>query len=804
MTRFFDQLFVQRDRFGNGRALYVLAALAFLTPMTLGALRGLRMDNNVERWLPEEDREARVLAWHRGNFPQADQVLVTWDGSSLEDPRLKAFAAAATAGPDGRGSDLILSVLTAADAVDRMTDAHVPPDEAAERLRGTLVSNDGSPVASVVKLSEAGAAERPESIAELRAAAAAAGVPPEALRMGGSPVAATALNVAGRKASWNKDWPVWALPMRSPILTSCLLGTIVALVALRSFRLGVLVLAVSYGSTLMAVAAVPLAGDTLNMVLVVMPTLLSVLTLSGAIHIANYWKHAAAEDPENAVAVAVRQAWAPCALASVTTAVGLLSLASSTLTPVRQFGVYSALGCGIALVMVLIALPSLLQVWRGSGKAAVTHDASGWRAGGQWIGRHWVLAAGVCILAGGAATAGLRHFRTETKVIRYFPPSARIVEDYYAIEKELAGVSPVDVVVRFDAETLDDTTFLQRMERVRAVATSIADHPEVTGAVSLASFQKVTEEPNPSAKTFVKIRYRQHARRVEREVKAGRGSAFMTVAAGDSDLPGADGQPLSRTGDELWRIAAQASLMSDADYGPLIDEVGRRAETALAGLPGSGHVVTGTVPLFLRTQEAVLESLVRSFGLAFGLIAVVLMVLLRSVSAGLVAMIPNLLPVGLVFGLISWCGQRVDIGTMITASVALGVAVDGTLHLLTWFGRGLTDGMDRKEATAEALAHCGPAMWQTSAAVGLCLLALLPAELLLVSRFGWLMASLVGAALIADVVLLPALLAGPLGMILERKELRAAMRRSTPKAARPVPKSPVPKPHSRRGVTTGV
>ena len=64
-----------------------------------------------------------------------------------------------------------------------------------------------------------------------------------------------------------------------------------------------------------------------------------------------------------------------------------------------------------------------------------------------------------------------------------------------------------------------------------------------------------------------------------------------------------------------------------------------------------------------------------------------------------------------------------------------------------------------------ALSHCGPAMWQTSAAVGIGLLVLFPADLLLISRFGWLMASLIGAALIGDLVLLPSLLVGPLGII---------------------------------------
>ena len=174
------------------------------------------------------------------------------------------------------------------------------------------------------------------------------------------------------------------------------------------------------------------------------------------------------------------------------------------------------------------------------------------------------------------------------------------------------------------------------------------------------------------------------------------------------------------------------------------------------------------VPLFLRTQQAVLRSLIESFGLAFALIAIVMIVVLRHPISGLISMLPNLFPVGVVFGLISWARIPVDIGTMITASVALGIAIDGTLHLITWFQEGIRDGLSRDEATCKALRHCGPAMWQTSIAIALGMLMLTGADLLLISRFGWLMAALIAMALIGDVVLLPALLHGWLGAIIER------------------------------------
>ena len=885
----------------------MLAAMAFLMPLTLSALRGLRMDNEVERWLPDEDREAQVLAWHHGNFPQGDQLLVTWDGSSLHDPRVAAFALELTGISDDLGirrggSPLVESVITPHDVLGKMIDSHVDPVEATKRLEGTLLgagplrvrlrsgveasavadqlafvasealgrpvtvgpaargmtrsaesSDDfdvdepvvdellaeiaaipahsftlrwdqlvpksreslrvleavgsdaavdsaffagGSPVAVLVTLSEAGVAERPAVIDAIRAAAQASDIDLDEFHMGGSPAASVALNKGARTASWNTKYPVWNLAFRSPFLTSAILGAIIALIALKSMRLGVLVLGVSYATTLMAVACVPIAGDSMNMVLIVMPTLLTVLTLSGAIHVANYWKHEAHETPYGAVGRAVKQAWAPCVLASTTTAVGLLSLMNSTLTPVRQFGFYSAIGCGIALVMVLFGLPSLLQIWRGQGRKVEITEEARWTTFGMWLGRFWGPVALLGVVAAVVATSGLMYFKTETKVIRYFPQDSAIVRDYHMIEGSLAGISPVDIVVRFDAEAQERTDFLERLEIVRSASAAVAGHPEVTGTLSLADFQPVDERPAANASTFQKIRFRQKIRRVEQEAKSGRGEAFLAVATDPTDLIGPDGRTLSDPGDELWRIAAQAAVMTEAEYSELIAALDDRISSSLDAHDGAGHVVTGMVPLFMRTQEAVLESLIRSFGLAFGVIALVLMVLLRSPIGGLVAMVPNLVPVGVVFGMVSWSGQRVDIGTMITASVALGVAVDGTLHLLTWFRRGLDAGHDRFRSMALALGHCGPAMWQTSAAVGLCLLALMPAELLLISRFGWLMAALIGAALVADVVLLPALLAGPLGFILERKRKN---RRATPRRTVTIArKRHVPAPHLAR------
>lgn len=906
-------LFQKRDPWGQGWSLWILAGLAFLAPLMLWALRGLRLDNDMQTWLPAGDREAQAFQWFRQHFPDEQRVIVTWEGSTLKDPRIHRFAELLRGEPgaDGirrGGSPYVAAVYTPHDTIARMVRYEVDAQEALRRLEGVLIGQGwmkvrlteagradpersirevvahiesrlgitltvhdkvtdwidaaylaeldaqadstapsaaesaapmipehdyqwswegmqarsrlaeeierlalayrgfatseapsgrpliekcffavGTPIAVAVTLSEAGGAEPELAVAAIRQAAVAAGVPEPLLHLGGRAVTTAALNTAVKEALWNPAARPTQLHKRSIILLSGVVGLILAFVFLRSLRLGILVVGASWYATGLALSLIPLTGGTMNMVLVVMPTLLMVLSLSSAIHVANYWRHAAFETPATAVSRALALARQPCVMAALTTAIGLASLAFSSLAPVRDFGLYSAAGCLVMLGVVLLGLPALLQVWPGRRPSLQDVDGLGWKQFGLLLYRRWKLVSGTCLVLSLAAAWGLRWFQTETKVVRYFPPTSRLVQDYLFLERNLAGITPVDIVIRFDKGMQERSKFLERLEIVREAAAQVRQHPEITGAVCLADFQPVYERPEPNAKRAEMVKYLRKSQGVEKALKgemAGESAAFFTVAAGPAEPLSPGDAPLHEPGDELWRISAQASVMSDANYVTLTRELNARVQGVTRYYPGASHVVTGAVPLFLRTQEAVLESLIVSFGLAFGVISVVMMWLLRDVLAGLLSMLPNLLPVGFVFGLLAWNGQRIDIGTMITASVALGIAVDGTLHLLTWFRDGLRRGQSRFRATVEALAHCAPAMWQTSAAVGIGLLMLSPAELQLISRFGWLMAALMAAALVADLVLLPALLAGWLGALLER---RLARRPAARPAEEPAP-----------------
>lgn len=192
---------------------------------------------------------------------------------------------------------------------------------------------------------------------------------------------------------------------------------------------------------------------------------------------------------------------------------------------------------------------------------------------------------------------------------------------------------------------------------------------------------------------------------------------------------------------------------------------------------------TGIVPIVYKAQRSLLKSLIESIGLAFVMISVVMMLLLRprnrptagtllNFRGGMISMLPNMFPVIVVFGFMGHMNRfaggtvdafLVDIGSMMTASVAMGVAVDDTIHFLNWYRGALGNGYDRKSAIKIAYDRVATAMTQTTLIGGFGLSAFALSTFTPTQRFGVLMLILLGMALIGDLILLPALIAGPLG-----------------------------------------
>jgi hypothetical protein len=126
-------------------------------------------------------------------------------------------------------------------------------------------------------------------------------------------------------------------------------------------------------------------------------------------------------------------------------------------------------------------------------------------------------------------------------------------------------------------------------------------------------------------------------------------------------------------------------------------------------------------------------------------------------------MTPALLPLVAAFGVMGWMGVRIDLGIAMTGGVALGLALQGALHLVNWYRDGLTRGLTRREAVVRALDGCGASMVETSIIVAASLFVLGLSAFTPIREFGAVMTGMLAVTAATNLMLLPALLASPLG-----------------------------------------
>jgi predicted RND superfamily exporter protein len=209
------------------------------------------------------------------------------------------------------------------------------------------------------------------------------------------------------------------------------------------------------------------------------------------------------------------------------------------------------------------------------------------------------------------------------------------------------------------------------------------------------------------------------------------------------------------------------------------------AGTSLAiGTPITA-VYTGVVPIVYKAQRALLENLMQSSFWSFVTITPLIMIVCRSIRGGAVVMLPNILPVLVVFGGMGWLGISIDIGSMMAASIALGVAVDDTIHYLTWYREALDHFGDRKKAIVHAYRRCAAPALQAALISGLGLSVFAFSTFTPTQKMGWMMLTILIAGVVAELFMMPAILAGPLGKVFKPRQ--------KPTAPATVPTPHVPK-----------
>ncbi|MBW3596644.1 MAG: MMPL family transporter [Planctomycetes bacterium] len=767
------------------RFFWTLAAMALLLPAVAPAaawsLAG--MYTSPSDWAPASQPERKTYEWFVQSFEREDAIIVGWPGATIDDPALtqleESLAGVMTARRSREAPRLFARVFSGRSLVQEMTS---PPldlstEAAVRRLQGTLIGDDGRSTTAVVVLSEFGSRERQAAIEIVRREAAqAAGLPPEEIRLAGDPVVAAVIDQESLRT------------LRNYIVPSVVVSLLLCWWRLRSWQYTLaIVIAAGFGEAAV-LAFIYYAGMTMNAVLIVMPPLIFVLVVSSGVHLVNYYlDEVRTHGPSGAAQRAMAIGWAPCWMATITTALGMGSLLVSEIDPIRIFGLLSAAGLTVTVGILFLLLPGAMERWpfhspyehhkrspRMGGLAPstepptwgtdeeeeddpdelspLTHHFQRWQQFAEYVTHHGWLIFSVSLAAMIVAGVGLTRLHTSVDVRALFAPDSRVLADVQWLEQQIGPLTPVEAIVHFSADC--PLTMPQRLRVVDAVQHEIGQLDVVGGVMSAITFAPPNLDRPPRG-TFARSRHYAALQAAQRRFQE---ANFLA----EDD------------GRQSWRVSARVGVDEHTDYAEYLGRIRGAAEPVLEyaeqelGARDLELTLTGVVPLSDIVHRVLLDDLFKSFLTALALVWLVMIVTLRSLGAGLVAMLPNVFPMVIVFGSMGWADVPIDIGTVMTASIALGIAVDGTLHFLTWFRRETAEGATREEAVHKTFRHCARAMTQSSLICGLGLLVFCLSGFLPTQRFAWMIACLLLAALVGDLLFLPAMLVGPVGRIFIR------------------------------------
>lgn len=480
-----------------------------------------------------------------------------------------------------------------------------------------------------------------------------------------------------------------------------------------------------------------LAGGTMNLVLAVLPPVLFVIALATAVHLLIRFRdlRGRGRGPTDAVDETMASKGPAVFWTGATTMVGFGSLVTGSVGPIRTLGLTAAAGIAGITLAAFCLIPALLRLLAGrqepegprrfervarrlAGRAA----RLGLRRTGFVLG----VTGGTFVLA----LVGIPRLGVASNALSYLPSDHPLPRAVRESEERGIPAASVEVLLRRPEGTFGPA----ELARLHRLTENVGELPGVFTALSAGTLlaearQRAGEAGIPEPLLLQALQTGPRSRELlDRLLSSDEVTARLTVG-----VPVSGFQTLDRTVE---------SLRSE------IDESWPELEVA----------VTGELPLLLETQRALLETLGWSLGVTLLVIGGLFLVLLRSLSLALVALVPNLWPVALVLGLMGWLEIPLDIATVMVAAVILGLAVDDTIHsLLAVEERRRERGPGR--AIVSALEANGPAYTLTSALLasgfGVCVLS----DFAPTSRFGGLAGLAMVLVWVGALWILPALLA---------------------------------------------
>lgn len=512
-----------------------------------------------------------------------------------------------------------------------------------------------------------------------------------------------------------------------------------------------LVVALSVASTvgLMGWSGVPIHVPTQ-----ILPSFLLAVAVGDAVHLLSIFfeRIRSGDERADALAHALGHSGLALVLTSVTTAGGLLSFSTSALTPVAMIGIFAPTGVMIALFLSLTMLPALLAIApigapRGRLVSREQNVLDRSLAGfGRFATRHPRSVVGLSTLLAIAAGLGASRMELSHDPISWLGEDTRIVRDTRFMNEHLGGAVSFEVLLESDAPGgIRQPEALQRLAALgRSFEEESRDGVSAGQTISLADIVK----------------------EINRALNSDRASAYvipedpLLIAQELLLFENTGADDLEEITDPQYEIARMSVRMPWRDavrYTKFFDLATADTETALSDL--GRPVITGILAILVRTISQVVTSMAQSYVLAFAVITPIMVLLLGNLRTGLLAMIPNTMPILLTLGLMGSFGFPLDAFSLMVGGIALGLAVDDTIHFMHNYRRYRAQGMDLEAAIEATLLTAGRAMLITTTVLSVGFLGFTMSSMVNLNNLGVLVAFATLTAFLADVLLAPALLA---------------------------------------------
>ena len=482
-----------------------------------------------------------------------------------------------------------------------------------------------------------------------------------------------------------------------------------------------------------------LARLEINIMTYIVPTLLFIIGIGDAIHIQARFREnflVNQSDPKEAMFQTMSQMSRVIFLTSITTSIGFLALMTTSIKIVQEFGMEISMGVMIAWLVSILVVPSGIIFFK---KFHVKKKDS-FRPILSWLSESipknpWVfilIPSFIVIIC----TYKIKDISTNSSLMDDLRPKNKLYQDLKLTEKYFGGVLPFEILIKKNHLKIDEQNsilhpkFLQISKKIQNLLKaelknsrffSINDLISSAKRIRLVSTEEMSDEQ--LTEKIVKNQSNQQLKLVDDK------QTILRITGLIED----------RTSDEMKIIYTKLDSISKvfSDYIDL--------------------EYTGTTVVALKTNDYLVQSLVNSLGLALILISIIMAFLFRANSILFASLITNLIPIFTVLGILAWMGISIRPPTAMTFAVALGIAVDDSLHFLLRYRKELANGQSRVNAIKATIMNTGSALLITTSVLVAGFSVLLLSVFLPTYQFGLLSATMIGTALLCDLTLLPAL-----------------------------------------------